>query len=328
MEQKKPYRKGFVLGKFLPPHKGHQFLIDSALKYVEELAVLVCTIQKEPIPGILRFQWMKELYPHLNVKHVTDEVPSYPHEHPDFQNIWTQLLQRETDPDTEVFFSSEDYGFEVAEWLNISHILIDKKRESIPISASIIRNDPFVSWDFIPNNVRSYFVKKIVLTGPESTGKTMMAKLLANHYKTLWIEEYGRDYFVTKGGKLHLNDIVEIAKGQIKLEDEGAKHANKLLFCDTDLIVTQIWSEIYFKECPKEVIELNANRTYDLYLLMDIDIPWEDDGTREFPHLRAWHFNRLKNELQKRNLPFIVISGDYEQRIKKCIEVINELFKL
>lgn len=326
MEQKKRYKKGFVLGKFLPPHKGHQFLVDSALRQVDELTILVCTIQKEPISGVLRYQWMKELYPFANVKHVTDEVPSYPHEHPDFWNIWTQLLKREIDIDTEVFFSSEDYGYEVATRLNIEHVLIDKARNSVPISATIIRNNPFESWDYIPDIVKPFFVRKIVLTGPESTGKTTIAKWLADYYKTIWVEEFGREYFVNKNGKLEFSDIIEIAKGQIKKEDEKFRNANKFLFCDTDLIVTQIWSEIYFKQCPTEVFELNANRTYDLYLLMDIDIPWEDDGTREFPHLRQWHFERIKEELEVRNLPFAVISGTYEQRVELAIELINRLF--
>jgi HTH-type transcriptional repressor of NAD biosynthesis genes len=324
LEQKKLYRKGFVLGKFLPPHKGHQFMIESALAYVDELTILVCTIKSEPIAGELRYQWMKQLYPNLNVKHITDEVPSYPHEHPDFWNIWTKLLKRETDSDTELFFSSEDYGAEVAERLNIKHILIDKERKAVPISASAVRNQPFANWDYIPENVRSHFVKKIVLTGPESTGKTVMAKLLANHYQTCWVEEYGRKYFVNKSAKLEFQDIIKIAEGQIKSEDEGLKIANKVLFCDTDLIVTQIWSEIYFKHCPQEVIELNKHRIYDLYLLMDIDIPWEDDGTREFPHLRQWHFNRLKEELTNRKLPFLIISGNYEERLKMCVSLIDE----
>jgi len=325
LEQKKKYKKGFVLGKFLPPHKGHQFLIDSALKQVEELTILVCTIKKEPIEGTLRYKWMKELYPQANVKHVTDEVPSYPHEHSDFWSIWTQLLKREIDNDTEVFLSSEDYGFEVAEKLNIKHILIDKARQAVPISATVIRNDPFTNWSNIPDVVRPYFVKRIVLTGPESTGKTTMAKMLAEHYKTEWVEEFGREYFVSKNGKLELPDIAEIAKGQIRNEDRALRSANKLLFCDTDLIVTQVWSEIYFKECPAEVFELNANRTYDLYLLMDIDIPWEDDGTREFPNLRQLHFDRLKEELENRNLNYVIISGDYSQRITKSIAYVNQM---
>lgn len=324
MEQKKRYKKGFVLGKFLPPHKGHQFLIESALEYVEELTILVCTIQKEPISGELRYTWMKEMYPHLNVKHVTDEVPSYPHEHPDFWTIWTTLLKREIDNDTEVFLSSEEYGFEVAQKLNIKHIIIDKERQMIPISATAIRTNPFANWNFIPDNVKPYFCKKIVLTGPESTGKTTLAQLLAKHYQTIWVEEFGRDYFVNKNGNLELSDITEIAKGQIKLEKEAIKKANKLLFCDTDLIVTQIWSEIYFQKCPQEVLELNLNRTYNLYLLMDIDIPWADDGTREFPHLRQWHFDRIKKELDARHLNYVIISGDYENRFLKAKNSIDD----
>lgn len=324
MEQTKQYKKGFVLGKFLPPHQGHLHLIQSALQQVEELTVLVCTIQKEPILGTLRYQWMKELCPRAKVIHVTDEVPSYPHEHPDFWTIWTALLKREIDSDTEIFFSSEDYGFEVAEKLGIKHILIDKERQAVPISGTAIRTNPFANWNFIPDVVKPYFVKRIVLTGPESTGKTTMAKQLAEHYKTAWVEEYGREHFVNKGGKLVLEDIVEIAKGQLKREDEAVFKANKLLFCDTDLIVTQIWSEIYFKECPAEVTALSLERNYDLYLLMDIDIPWEDDGTREFPHLRQWHFNRLKEELDTRELNYVVVTGDYKERISFACQIIDK----
>lgn len=326
MEQTKRYKKGFILGKFLPPHQGHVYLIQSAMKQVEELTVLVCTVQKEPIPGILRYQWMKELIPDAKIIHVSDEVPSYPHEHPDFWEIWTQLLKRVIDIETEIFFSSENYGDEVAKRLGIKHILIDLERQAVPISASAIRRDPIANWNFIPDNVKPYFVKRIVLTGPESTGKTTMARLLAEYYKTIWVEEYGREYFVNKGTKLILEDIGEIAKGQIKKEDEGVLKANKFLFCDTDLIVTQIWSEIYFKACPKEVVEHSQERKCDLYLLMDIDMPWEDDGTREFPHLREWHFKRIKDELEIRGLNYLVVFGNYEERLKTCITFINKNF--
>lgn len=325
MEQKKRYKKGFVLGKFLPPHQGHLYLIRTAMEQVEELTVLVCTIQKEPIAGQLRYQWMKELVTNAKVVHVTDEVPSYPSEHIDFWNIWTSLLKREVGSDTEVFFSSEDYGYEVAKRLGIEHVMIDKERVSIPISASVIRDNPFNNWEFIPYNVKPYFLKRIVLIGPESTGKTTMAKLLAQHYGTVWVEEFGREYYVKKNGKLVLEDITEIAKGQIKLEEDALLSANKFLFCDTDLIVTQIWSEIYFKQCPTEVLDLNRNRNYDLYLLLDIDLPWEDDGTREFPHLREWHFNKLQNELETRKLNYKIIRGMNEERLNQCINAVNSI---
>lgn len=325
MEQKKRYNKGFVLGKFLPPHAGHLHLVRSAMAQTEELTVLVCTIRKEPIPGRLRYRWMCDLFPDVNVVHVTDEVPSYPHEHPDFEAIWTALLKREV-PGTEVFFSSEDYGEDVARWLSIDHVLVDKERITFPVSGTGIRNEALKYWEFIPENIRPYFVKRIVLTGPESTGKTTMAQQLAEHFHTNWVEEYGRDYFVKNGGIREISDLSRIAEGQVRLEEEALLHANKLLFCDTDLIVTQVWSEIYFKQCPQDVIDLSYTRRYDLHLLMDIDIPWEDDGTREFPQLRAWHFRRLKEELDRRNLSYVIISGNFEERLQACMRAIHECF--
>jgi len=328
LEQTKKYKKGFVLGKFLPPHSGHLHLIHSAMEMVEELTVLVCTIEKEPIPGSLRYLWMKELLPQTRVIHVTDEVPSYPKEDPEFWNIWTALLKREVHPETEAFFSSEDYGDEVAERLGIKHVMIDRSRNVVPVSGTQIREEPFMYWKFIPKNVRPYFTKRVALTGPESTGKTTMAKKLAEHFKTVWVEEFGRDYFVQKDGKLILEDIQHIANGQVKIENDGLAKADKLLFCDTDLIVTQIWSEIYFKTCPQDVIDKSYELKHDLYLLMDIDIPWEDDGTREFPHLRQWHFDRIKEELNARKLNYIVISGEHYARFSNAVNAINSYFEL
>lgn len=324
MEQKKRYKKGFVLGKFLPPHAGHQHLVRSAMAQTEELTVLVCTIRKEPIPGYLRYQWMCHLFPDTRIVHVTDEVPSYPHEHPDFEEIWTALLKREV-PGTEVFFSSEDYGEDVARWLSIAHVLIDKERIAFPVSGTHVRDEAFNYWEFIPEVVRPYFVKRIVLTGPESTGKTTMAEKLARYFETNRVQEYGRDYFVEYKGIHDISDLSRIAEGQVRLEEEALAHANKLLFCDTDLIVTQVWSEIYFKHCPQDVIDLSHTRRYDLHLLMDIDIPWEDDGTREFPQLRDWHFRRLKEELDHRKLPYVIISGNYEERLQACIRAVREI---
>ncbi len=327
MEQSKKYRKGFTLGKFMPPHLGHLHMIRAAMQQVEEMTVLVCSIKKEPIPGELRYQWMKALLPGVRIIHITDEVPSYPHESPDFWNIWVDLLKREIDPLTEVFFSGEDYGDEVANRLGLKHEMIDRRKQDIPMSATAVRNNPLKNHHFLPDLVKPYFIKRIVLTGPESTGKTTMAKILAEKYNTTWVAEYGRDYFIEKEGKLVQEDILAIAKGQLKLEDQAATKASKLLFCDTDLIVTQIWSEIYFGQCSNRVIELSHTRHYDLYFLLDIDIPWEDDGTREFPHLREWHFNRLKEELETRKLNYVVVSGSLQERLHVMEQQIKTLFE-
>ncbi len=312
----------------MPLHNGHLYLIESAIKQVDELIILVCSIQKEPISGELRYQWMKEAVPNAKVVHVTDEVPSYPHEHPDFWAIWTKLLKREIDPKTEVFFSSEDYGDEVAERLGIEHVLIDQQRKIVPISATEIRKKPLKNWEFIPNHVKPFFVKKIVLTGPESTGKSTLSNQLANCFDTNFVTEYGRDFFVENEGELKFNDFEKIAKGQLKLEEEAIKVSNKLLFCDTDIIVTKIWSEIYFNDSSEKLDDLIKKTNYDLYLLLDIDIPWEDDGTREFPHLRQWHFERIKRELEERKLPYAIISGEDTNRLANAINVIKSHFEV
>lgn len=326
MEQEHKY--GFTLGKFMPPHRGHLSLIEFASAHAEHVTILVCTLKSEPIPGQLRAQWMRELFPQHTIIHVTDEVPSYPEDHPDFWNIWRGLLKQYIHPETSIFFSGEPYGDEVARQLNINHICLDRFGQSFAISATAVRKNPFGNWYMIPENVRPYFVKRVVLTGPESTGKTLMARRLAEHFQTNWVEEYGREHFEKVHGNLTLDDISIIAQRQIELEDESAKKSNKLLFCDTDLIVTQVWSEIYFDECPDWIVKENHERQYDLFLLMDIDVPWVDDGTREFPHLREKHFNRLKLEMEQRKLPFKIISGSFEQRIERSIQEVGKLLVL
>jgi nicotinamide riboside kinase len=109
------------------------------------------------------------------------------------------------------------------------------------------------------------------------------------------------------------------------LEDEAAKKASDVLFCDTDLIVTEIWAEIYKVECPGWVVEEARRRHYDLFLLLAPDVAWERDGLREYPHIRNWHYERLKTELEKRKVPLVIISGDYESRMQQAVEAVDAM---
>ena len=329
MAQKTPVTKGLVLGKFMPPHAGHLHLVRTAMTAVDQLTVMVCSIKAEPIPGYLRFGWMKSIFPEASIRviHVTDENPQAPEDHPNFWSIWLETIDRNCPEGIDYVFTSEEYGETLAKRLCAQHILVDLDRETFPVSGTKVRNDPFGHWDYISEVVRPYFLKRIVLVGPESTGKSTLAKRLAEHFDTICLEEYGREYTDKFGMDLSLEDISNIAAGHLFREEKAALQANRLLICDTDLIVTQIWSEIYFQTCPEWILQVNHSRKYDLYLLMDIDIPWDDDGTREFPHLREFHFRRLKEELVSRNLPFEVISGDYEERFLRAVEIIEEKFK-
>lgn len=172
---------------------------------------------------------------------------------------------------------------------------------------------------------KNKIVKRIAIVGPESTGKSTLSEQLANYYHTLWVPEFARNYIAGLDRKYTLEDIVQISKGQIKSEDELALKANALLICDTNLLVTKIWAEHAFQQCPEWITENLRNRKYDLNLLTDIDIPWEADPQREHPHLRKYFFDLYKKELESSGVNFVVISGGWEERLANSIKAINRL---
>jgi len=171
-------------------------------------------------------------------------------------------------------------------------------------------------------------IKRVAITGPESTGKSELAKSLAEYYNTVWLPEYSREYLKQKKGTYEFDDIVEIAKGQLKREDEMALKANEYLFCDTDLFVTKIWSEYKYGKCDHWIFEKILTHQYDLHLLMDIDLDWKPDPLRENPDDRQKLFDIYMEELAQYKYPFFIIDGKGEARVKAAIQVINNFFLL
>ena len=155
------YDTGLIIGKFMPLHRGHMYLIDHARCRVTRLTVLVCSLVREPIPGVLRYQWVRDLYPDVNVQHCTDENPSEPHEHPDFWNIWTRSIRRFCPTGPEVVFTSELYGDQLAQRLGAQHEMVDLERKHVPVSGIAIRARPFDYWDFLPPQVQAYFANTV-----------------------------------------------------------------------------------------------------------------------------------------------------------------------
>ncbi len=157
---------------------------------------------------------------------------------------------------------------------------------------------------------RTSSLKKVVIIGPESTGKSTLATLLAKYYNTSWVPEYAREYIDRLDRPYIERDLRDIAKGQLIAEDREAKYAKNLLICDTNLLVVKVWSEYKFGSCYEEVLEHVKNRKYDLYLLTNPDVPWADDPQRESPHLREFFYEIYREEVKKSGVPYVEITGE------------------
>jgi len=170
---------------------------------------------------------------------------------------------------------------------------------------------------------------KIALFGPESTGKTTLAKQLAAHYETEWVPEFARDYLQEKWEEnQHIcvaDDMLPIAKGQVVLENQKLAAANKYLFSDTNLLVTKVFSEMYYGFCDPVLNEAALEHEYDLFFLTDIDVPWEKDDIRDTPKGRETVFSVFKQTLIDNNKPFITLSGSKEDRLAKATAIIDDL---
>jgi NadR type nicotinamide-nucleotide adenylyltransferase len=177
-------------------------------------------------------------------------------------------------------------------------------------------------------------IKKIVIIGPESTGKSTLSRQLATHYKTLWTAEFAREYLLKNGSAYTYDDLLVIAKGQIQLEEAGLLNVaalspnNPFLFIDTDMYVMKVWCEFVFNKCHQWILDQIAQRKYDLYLLCNTDIPWVKDALREYPdhETRQVLFNMYKDLLVNQQVPWRLISGNQEMRLYNAIGFINEQF--
>lgn len=319
--------RGLVIGKFYPPHRGHKFLIETALREVDHLDVLICVLAGQTISGDLRQCWLKEIHPRANVIQVEDIG------HDDDSEIWAAYTIKILGYAPDVVFTSEEYGDAYARFLGCRHILIDRDRREVPISGTRIRANPLAYWDFLEPCVRAHFVKRVCVVGAESTGTTTLAQDLAEHYETVWAPEYGREYcekLAAAGVDLwnypwNSSEFTLIARAQVELELKMAREANRLLICDTDAFATSIWHERYLGSRSSEISAIAAARSPILYLLTDSDIPFVQDGLRDGEKIRKWMTERFEEELNQGVVPWMKVSGSRAQRLNSAIHTIELL---
>lgn len=191
-------------------------------------------------------------------------------------------------------------------------------------------------------------IKKVVVLGPESTGKSTLCAELADHYQTNWVKEYAREYLLENGTNYTFDNLLDIAKGQLKLEEAGIAEAERiiapvkkkpediipasaenkqLIFIDTNMYVLKVWCEFVFGKCHNWILNQVVERKYDLYLLCDIDLPWVKDELREYPDLPTRHqlYHHYKDIMVNQSVPWANISGLDGDRLKNAIDAINKI---
>ncbi len=307
-------RRGFLLGKFLPPHEGHRFLARTALAMTDETTVLVCSTDAEPIAGALRFEWMRAMLPAARVAHLHRDLPQAPEEHPRFWPIWrSAILEVLPEAPTHVF-ASEAYVFRLAEELGAAPVLVDPSREAVSVSGSEILKAPHRWWDVIPAEVRPHFQKRLTLLGPESAGKTTLAADLAAAYRTRVMPEYGRTYDVAykQGKNWRAEDLVQLAQTHQAMREAMRGLAGPLLIEDTDAVQTAVWSQFLIGDVDPALETIERENLADHYFVLAPDVAWVQDGARYAgdPAIRAFFFDEAMRRLRRLGARYVIIRGE------------------
>jgi len=253
---------------------------------------------------------MRELFPFDRVVHLTDPNPQDPSEHADFWSIWKASLERVLSHAPDVVFASDAYGKTLADLFGARFVAVDPSRSIWPVSGTAIRRDPMAEWRHLPRCVRPYFVRRVSILGPESTGKTTLARALASELDTVWVAEWARTLLEQRGGSLEGLDWNEIVRGQIASEEALARDANRVLVCDTDPLATAVWADVLGGSCSK------VKRSYDVTLLTSPDdVPWVPDPVRYLPKGGPDFFARMEVALRREGRSYVVLRGTLQERL-------------
>ncbi|PHM37026.1 multifunctional transcriptional regulator/nicotinamide-nucleotide adenylyltransferase/ribosylnicotinamide kinase NadR [Xenorhabdus innexi] len=339
---------GVVFGKFYPLHTGHIYLIQRASSQVDELHVVLCydelrdrelfinsSMSQQPTVSD-RLRWLLQTFKYQKNIHIHafDEqgMEPYPHGWETWSQSAKQFMSAKGINPQYIYSSEAQDVPRYKEHFGIETILVDPQRSFMNISGSQIRQAPFRYWEYIPTEVKPFFVRTVAILGGESSGKSTLVNKLANMFNTTSAWEYGREYvFSHLGGDemaLQYSDYDKIALGHAQYIDFCVKYANKVAFIDTDFVTTQAFCKRYEGKEHPFVQALIDEYRFDLVILLENNTPWVADGLRSLgsEQDRKQFQQLLESMLKKNNIDYVCVnSPDYDQRFLHCVELVQDM---
>ncbi len=345
------FRRGLVVGKFSPLHRGHEYLIDTARRCCSQVFAISYSNPEYPdCEAKRRKKWLAELFPDVVGLVIDPQQPEFLHNMPEglrqvplnsaasltHRLFCGALCTHQLGITVDAVFTSEDYGHGFAEelthWFSrhnssgrVNHILVDRKREKYPVSGTAVRADVHGMRKWLPQEIYTDFVRRILFLGGESSGKSSLAEALAEKYGTAFVAEYGRELWEQRQGLLSFPDMLDIAREQIARETLGAHQATRYLFCDTSPLTTLFYSRYLFGKVEPELLRL-AERHYDLVLLLEPDFPFVQDGTRQPESFRRLQHDWYRRTLTDRGIRYLNLAGSFSQRKATVAEILASTF--
>jgi HTH-type transcriptional repressor of NAD biosynthesis genes len=320
-------RRGLTLGKFAPFHKGHQMLIETALDEVDELIVMVYATDLMDVPLQVRAGWIRALYPTVRIIEAWDGPDGYGDTPEICREQESYILGKLNGLKITHFYSSEFYGDHVSRALGAVDRRIDEARTAVPISGTALREDYFAGREYLDPVVYADLITKVCFMGAPSTGKTTLARTLAERHNTVWMPEYGAEYWLEHHveRRITLDQFEGIAPEHNSREDGLTLQSRKYLFCDTNPITTYVFAKDYHGTAGPALTRLaiEAEKRYDLFFLCETDMPYADTWDRSGDQKRKWFQDQIVGDLAERRLPFFRVGGTLEERVSQVDKILR-----
>lgn len=321
--------KAFVFEKFMPFDSGHEAMIRFALSHCDHLTVLICCSDKELLPGSSRKQWIDSAFagvPNMDIvifDYEEEELPGTSGTLEEVSAVWSAKF-KELFPDHSLVVTSAPYGEQLAQFMGIRHIPFDADKKLYPVSETKSRTDAVGNWDDLPESVREDFITKVVILGTASTGKTTLTDQLARHFQSSAVLEAGREV-IADLKSCSIENLQQIAVVHAERIVDASVGKSPLLIIDTDIHTTLSYAQYTFNELPVVDEVIYKRNKADLYLYLNNDVPFVPDGTRliEKDRNALDHYHRAT--LKQFNIKYEEITGNWDQRFKKSVALIEQL---